>query len=217
MHLRGTALAIFGLAESERIPKRPVINRELYRTSQDEEDEPVHDQDGPEDRDVEDIEPTARERDGDSASSLVPELELWQATDEGPEFLKFEVPVIQWCGDASYQYTSLAQQIPGGRRQTGLHPYQSTDREHRALIDLVEFGIAAKVSVSRLLDVSSTELSSWGGPTLWILDVWAVTAAKGVWSVSMLSIAMQLEGRGDVRAALSAEVLKGSKYGDGVR
>lgn len=59
----------------------------MYHTSQDEENEPVHDQHRPEDRDVEDIEPAAGERDGDSASSLIPELELGQPADEWSKLL----------------------------------------------------------------------------------------------------------------------------------
>ncbi len=56
-------------------------------TGQDEEDHPVHDEDGPEDGDVEDLEPGAEKGDGDGASGPVPKLELWQAADEGPELL----------------------------------------------------------------------------------------------------------------------------------
>lgn len=59
------------------------------RTSQDKQDNPVHDQDGPEDRDIEDGEPTAHEANGDGASSGVPELELGQAADERAELLVF--------------------------------------------------------------------------------------------------------------------------------
>ncbi len=62
-------------------------NRGLYRTSQDEEDKPVHDQDRPKDRDIEDIEPAADERNDDGASCLVPEFELGKATDKWPELL----------------------------------------------------------------------------------------------------------------------------------
>ena len=56
-------------------------------TSQDKQDDPVHDQDGPEDGHVEDLEPGADESEGDGAGSGVPELELGQAADEGAELL----------------------------------------------------------------------------------------------------------------------------------
>lgn len=54
-------------------------------TGQDKEDHPVHDQDGPEDGNVEDFEPGAEERDGNSTSGPVPELELRKTADEGSE------------------------------------------------------------------------------------------------------------------------------------
>lgn len=56
-------------------------------TGQEEEDEPVHDQDGPEDGDVEQLEPAAGEADGDGARGPVPELELGQPADEGLELV----------------------------------------------------------------------------------------------------------------------------------
>jgi len=59
----------------------------LLAHGQDKEDHPVHDEDRPEYRDIEDFEPCAEEGDGDGAGSPVPELELWQATDEGSKLL----------------------------------------------------------------------------------------------------------------------------------
>ena len=56
-------------------------------TRQDKQHEPVHDQHGPEDGHVEDLEPAARKRDDDSAGGRVPELELGQAADEWAELL----------------------------------------------------------------------------------------------------------------------------------
>lgn len=56
-------------------------------TRQDKQHEPVHDQHGPEDGHVEDLEPAAQERDDDGAGGRVPELELGQAADEGAELL----------------------------------------------------------------------------------------------------------------------------------
>lgn len=58
---------------------------ESIHTGENEEDDPVHDQDRPEDGDVEDLEPAAYETDQDGAGSSVPELELGQAADERPE------------------------------------------------------------------------------------------------------------------------------------
>lgn len=54
-------------------------------TSQDKEDDPVHDQYWPEDGNVEDLEPGAEEGDADGAGSTVPELEFWETSDEGSE------------------------------------------------------------------------------------------------------------------------------------
>lgn len=57
------------------------------RTGQDKQNDPVHDQDRPEDWDIKDGEPSAHKADGDGASGRVPELELGQAADERPELL----------------------------------------------------------------------------------------------------------------------------------
>lgn len=56
-------------------------------TGQDKQDDPVDHKDGPEDGNVEDREPTAHEADGDGAGGRVPELELGQTADEGPELV----------------------------------------------------------------------------------------------------------------------------------
>lgn len=56
-------------------------------TGQGEEDEPVDDEYGPEDGNVEDDEPGAEEADGNGAGGGEPELELGQAADEGAELL----------------------------------------------------------------------------------------------------------------------------------
>lgn len=52
-------------------------------TRQDKKHKPVHDQHGPKDGHVKDLEPAADKRDGDGAGGGVPELELRQAADEG--------------------------------------------------------------------------------------------------------------------------------------
>lgn len=56
-------------------------------TRQDEENKPVENQDRPEYGDVEDLEPSAEERNGNGASGPVPELELRQSTNERFELL----------------------------------------------------------------------------------------------------------------------------------
>ena len=59
----------------------------LRLTGQNEEDEPVHDQNGPKHGNVEDLEPAAQEGNSNGASSAVPELELGQSSNERPELL----------------------------------------------------------------------------------------------------------------------------------
>lgn len=61
--------------------------QEWQHTGEDEQHKPVHQENGPENRDVEDLEPAAHEGDGDGASGRVPELELGETSDEGPELL----------------------------------------------------------------------------------------------------------------------------------
>lgn len=56
-------------------------------TREDKENEPVHDQDGPEDGHVKDGEPSADERDANGPRGPVPELELGKTPDEGLELL----------------------------------------------------------------------------------------------------------------------------------
>lgn len=59
----------------------------LRLTGQNEEDEPVHDQNGPEHGNIENLKPAAEEGNGNGTGSTVPELELGQAADERPELL----------------------------------------------------------------------------------------------------------------------------------
>lgn len=61
----------------------------MQRTGEDKQHEPVHQKNRPEDRDVKDLEPAAHEGDGDGAGGRVPELELGETSDEGPELLVF--------------------------------------------------------------------------------------------------------------------------------
>jgi hypothetical protein len=56
-------------------------------TCQREQDQPVHDEDGPEDWQVEDFEPAADEADHNGACGSVPELELGQSSDKRSELL----------------------------------------------------------------------------------------------------------------------------------
>lgn len=59
----------------------------LKLTGKNEEDNPVHDQHGPEDGHVEHLEPTAHKRDGDGSGGPVPELELGESSNEGLKLL----------------------------------------------------------------------------------------------------------------------------------
>lgn len=56
-------------------------------TGQNKEDDPVHDQDRPEDGNVEDLKPRAGKRDDNGAGGPVPELELGESADKGLELL----------------------------------------------------------------------------------------------------------------------------------
>lgn len=83
---------ILRLAE---IPRHiAVLDHTLYLPphGQEHQDQPVHHQHRPEDRQVENLAPTAREREGDRACRGVPEFELRQASHEGLEFL------VGFCG-----------------------------------------------------------------------------------------------------------------------
>jgi hypothetical protein len=60
---------------------------DLLAHGQEEKDEPVHDQNGPENWHVEDLEPTTGKADDNGAGGPVPELELGKSADEGLEFL----------------------------------------------------------------------------------------------------------------------------------
>jgi hypothetical protein len=55
-------------------------------TGQDEKDNPVHDENGPENGHVEDLKPCAEKGNDNGASGPVPKLELGQSADEGFEF-----------------------------------------------------------------------------------------------------------------------------------
>ena len=65
-----------------------------------EEDNEVHDEDGPEDRDVEELEEGAAEADERRFRRRVPKLELWQPSDEGAELFvlprRQRQPVVCW-------------------------------------------------------------------------------------------------------------------------
>ena len=61
----------------------------MKRTGQAEQNQPVHNQDGPEDGQVEDFKPTAEEANGNRLCGRVPELKLWQSADKRSELLVF--------------------------------------------------------------------------------------------------------------------------------
>lgn len=65
--------------------RKALVGKKLTR--EEEEHEPVHEQDGPEDRHVEDLEPAADEGNGDGPRSPVPELELGKASNKGLELV----------------------------------------------------------------------------------------------------------------------------------
>jgi len=75
------------LAEGERniSVSDHVLDLSLHRDA--EECDEVHDKDGPEDWDVEEVEEGAHEGDDGRLGGGVPELELWQPPDERPKFL----------------------------------------------------------------------------------------------------------------------------------
>ena len=56
-------------------------------TGQGKKDQPVHDQHGPEDRQVEDLKPTAHKADDHCPCRRMPKLELRQSPDERSELL----------------------------------------------------------------------------------------------------------------------------------
>lgn len=60
---------------------------DLFSHGKNEEDNPVHDQHGPEDGHIKDLEPTAHKRDEDGSGGPVPELELGESSNEGLELL----------------------------------------------------------------------------------------------------------------------------------
>lgn len=63
-------------------------------TRQDKQQDPVNDQDRPEDRNIKDGEPGADESDGEGARGGMPELELGKTSDERTEL------VVLSCGEA---------------------------------------------------------------------------------------------------------------------
>jgi hypothetical protein len=58
-------------------------------TRQSEQDQPIHNQHGPEDGEIENLKPGAEEANSNRLGRAVPELELWQPPHERPEFLLF--------------------------------------------------------------------------------------------------------------------------------
>lgn len=103
-----------------------MLNLATHR--QDEEDDPVYNQDGPEDWDIEHGEPAAYEADGDGAGGRVPELEFGETADEGPEL------VVRFAGEAGAGIAVFETLILGEGRvefgsQEGEEQVQEVDAE----------------------------------------------------------------------------------------
>ena len=71
--------------KNSKILKTSHLDLSLHRDA--EECDEVHDKDGPEDWDVEEVEEGAHKGDDGRLGGGVPELELWQPPDERPKFL----------------------------------------------------------------------------------------------------------------------------------
>jgi hypothetical protein len=82
-----TVLGVVLLANGERDVAVLDHVLDLLAHGQEEEDEPVHDQDGPENWHVENLEPTAGKADDNGSGGPVPELEFGKSADEGLELL----------------------------------------------------------------------------------------------------------------------------------
>lgn len=82
-----TVLGVVLLANSERDVAVLDHVLDLLAHGQEEKDEPVHNQDGPENWHVENLEPTAGEADDNGSGGPVPELKLRKSADKGLELL----------------------------------------------------------------------------------------------------------------------------------
>jgi hypothetical protein len=82
-----TVLGVVLLADGKRDVAILDHVLDLLAHGQEEEDEPVHNQDRPENWHVKDLEPTAGEADDDGSGGPVPKLELGKSADEGLELL----------------------------------------------------------------------------------------------------------------------------------
>ena len=78
---------VLGLAEGEgHIPVLDhVLDLPLHREHK--ESDKVHEEDWPEDREVEELEEGEEEGDDECLRQRIPELELWQPADEGTELI----------------------------------------------------------------------------------------------------------------------------------
>lgn len=61
--------------------------KEKRHTGQSKQDQPINDQDGPKDGDIEELEPSADEADDERSRGRIPELKLRQASNERSELL----------------------------------------------------------------------------------------------------------------------------------
>lgn len=71
-----------------------VQKRSPQLTRQAEQNQPVDHQDGPENRQVENLKPAAQKSNGNGLGGAVPELELWEPPHKGPELVFF------FCGES---------------------------------------------------------------------------------------------------------------------
>lgn len=124
----GAVLVVVALADGERhvAVLDHVLN--LLAHGQDEKDNPVHDENGPENRHVEDLKPCADKGDDDGTSCPVPKLELGKSADKRLELF------VAFCGksaDASVFHVIL-EVIVGGVKlglQEGEEEIQEVDSE----------------------------------------------------------------------------------------
>jgi hypothetical protein len=91
-HLVGTGVARLADGEGHVAVLDHVLDLAAHRQA--EQNQPVDDEDGPEDGQVENLKPGAEEADGNGLCRRVPELELGQAAHKGAELLVF------FCGQA---------------------------------------------------------------------------------------------------------------------
>ena len=83
--VRRRRVSLHSLFSAPSPPNSDLVDSSLTRQA--EQYQPINHQDGPKHRHVKDTEPSAHEPYGDGPRARVPELELGQAPDKGPELL----------------------------------------------------------------------------------------------------------------------------------